>query len=146
MPFNPEGGDWQTTHAGRPYSHKFGYGTLTARTLIDAAQRYVNVNPQTHIDIPFVSLTMPIPNTVPSTVKVSFQVTKDMVESAHFYRLEHITVTVDIQCERRGDIYVSLISPHKVESNLIQGRSGDFGVDISRWTMSTVAHWYPPHS
>ena len=49
---NEDDPDWEQTAAGRPYSYKYGYGSLSGVDFVHAAQTWELVNPQTWIDLP----------------------------------------------------------------------------------------------
>lgn len=65
-----------------------------------------------------------------------------MAKGVGLSRLEHITVGVDIQHERRGDLEILLESPHNVTSQLAARRRFDTSTDgFGNWTFMTVKHW-----
>ena len=69
-------------------------------------------------------------------------VTQDSLAQNNFEKLEHITVTVWITHDRRGDVEVELVSPHGVKSVLAAKRAGDAAnTGYPGWTFSTVKHW-----
>ena len=53
---NPDDPDWETTAAGRPYSYKYGYGSLNGIEFVKAAQTWQSVKPQIWIDLPTIQL------------------------------------------------------------------------------------------
>ncbi|KAJ3037293.1 pheromone processing endoprotease [Rhizophlyctis rosea] len=138
---NPTDSSWALTAAGRPYSHKFGYGKLDAWAIVEAAKTYTKVAPQTNFTSSVVTVNKDIPNDdegVTSHVLVS----ESDLKGAGLGRLEHVTVTVDITHQRRGDVVVKLTSPGNVESRLAMGRAYDAdGNGFRNWTFMSVAHW-----
>jgi kexin len=73
---------------------------------------------------------------------MAFEVTADMLKDANFERVEHITLTMNVEHHRRGDLLVQLHSPSGMVSHLSTARRDDeapYGyVD---WTFMSVAHW-----
>ncbi|EJF66179.1 peptidase S8/S53 domain-containing protein [Dichomitus squalens] len=149
---NPDDPDWEQTAAGRPYSYKYGYGSLSGVDFVKAAQTWKLVNPQTWIDLPAVQInngTMdanwtttggsPIPE---DGVESKITVTKELLEDHNFAGLEHVTVKVWITHTRRGDVEVELVSPNGVRSVLAARRYGDnANTGYPGWTFMTVKHW-----
>ena len=65
-----------------------------------------------------------------------------MLKEANLARLEHVTVTMNVEHTRRGDLSVDLISPEKFVSHIATARKHDEhegGYDD--WTFMSVAHW-----
>ncbi|KAF9973405.1 pheromone processing endoprotease [Actinomortierella ambigua] len=149
QPVSIDDEDWKPTAAGRLFNHKFGYGRLDAYALVEAAKSFQNLGPQVSIESPVVVVQKAIPQDVRgvlSTFEVkSTNLAPEEPETSTAIRLgklEHITVTVNIAHERRGDVEVTLISPLGIESHLgvprLLDRSKDGFVD---WTFMTVKHW-----
>ena len=134
--------EWQTTAIGKKFSHVFGYGKLDAWRLVDAARNWQNVKPQAWLFSPWIHVNQDIPqgNT---GLKVDFEVTEDMMKKANLARLEHVTVSMNAQHSRRGDMSVDLVSPSDVVSHIATSRRNDNSkAGYSNWTFMTVAHWY----
>ena len=152
MKVNPDDPDWETTAAGRPYSYKYGYGSLNGLAFVTAAQNWKTVKPQTWIDLPVVQInngtmdsfgktsggeTIP-----PDSIESRITVTQDMLDKHNFESLEHITVKVWITHTRRGDVEVELVSPNGVRSVLAARRNSDGASSgFPGWTFMTVKHW-----
>ncbi|KAK6093622.1 pheromone processing endoprotease [Batrachochytrium dendrobatidis] len=142
IPVNLQDSDWLNTAAGRLYNHKYGYGTIDAYTIVEAAKHFVNLNPQVNLSTPYQQVNMVIPPYNPMGARNTINITALMVQEARLLRLEHITVTVDIKHSRRGDITIHLESPMNIRSRLIEGRAFDDNADgFKNWTMMTVMHW-----
>ncbi|KAI9065403.1 hypothetical protein FKP32DRAFT_1647634 [Trametes sanguinea] len=149
---NPDDPDWELTAAGRPYSYKYGYGSLNGYEFIKAAQDWQPVKPQAWIDLPVVQLnngTMdsfenasggePIP---PDGIESKLTITQEMLDQHNFEKLEHITVKVWITHTRRGDVEVELVSPNGIRSVLAARRNSDNAKSgYPGWTFMTVKHW-----
>lgn len=136
-----EESDWQTTSIGKKFSHQFGYGKLDAYALVDAAKGFQSVKPQAWYDSPWQHIRHDIPE---GDVGLShtFVVSKAALEEANFKRVEHITVTMNIDHTRRGDLAVELRSPNGISSHLSTARKHDnFPGGYEDWTFMSVAHW-----
>ncbi|KAI1042974.1 hypothetical protein LB505_009789 [Fusarium chuoi] len=65
-----------------------------------------------------------------------------MLKGSNLARVEHITVTMNVEHTRRGDLSVDLISPDNVVSHLAVARRGDAKEEgYIDWTFMSVAHW-----
>jgi kexin len=141
VPFD-QPSDWtQTPGTGRTFSHQFGYGKLDAWAIVEAAKTWKLVKPQAWFWSPWMHVKKPIPQGDKGLASV-FEVTEKMLKDANFERLEHITLTMNIEHQRRGDLSVELVSPQGMISHLSTARRDDeapFGyVD---WTFMSVAHF-----
>lgn len=145
VPISTDDDDWKKLPSGRLYNHKFGYGKLDAYAIVEAAKTFKLVNKQTHIELPVATSKQPIPDSSGGkkvALQTSIQVTEKMVKDAGLMRLEHVTATVNIEHQRRGDIVITLQSPNKVESELATLRPSDSSPDGFRnWKFMSVKHW-----
>ncbi|KAI7849032.1 peptidase S8/S53 domain-containing protein [Circinella umbellata] len=150
IPISTDDEDWKELPSGRLYNHKYGYGKLDAHTIVEAAKTFELVNKQTRLELPVVDPEhekIPIPDSSKDEKKKhalesKVQVTDEMVKGAGLLRLEHITATVNIEHERRGDIVINLQSPNNVISELATMRPADKSSDgIVDWKFMTVKHW-----
>ncbi|KAK1020525.1 pheromone processing endoprotease, partial [Friedmanniomyces endolithicus] len=65
-----------------------------------------------------------------------------MLRKANLERLEHVTVTMNIQHTRRGDLSVELRSPSGMVSHIAtHRRNDDASAGYVDWTFMSVAHW-----
>ncbi|ORY32479.1 hypothetical protein BCR33DRAFT_856554 [Rhizoclosmatium globosum] len=127
---NPKDSSWQKTDAGRWYSHDFGYGKLDAGRILDLA--HGGKIPHGGGD---------------KSVSLVWNVTPDVLANARFGDLEHVTVTVNIDHQRRGDVNVDLISPHGVVSHLAVTRRADADSSgFKNWTFMSVMDLENPGS
>lgn len=141
VPVNLDSGDWQDTTIGKKFSHTYGYGKLDSYAIVEAAKTWKNVKPQAWFYSPWIHVNQAIPQG-DKGVAVSFEVTEDMLKEANLQRLEHITVTMNVEHGRRGDLSVDLISPNKIVSHLSVTRKYDDSADgYDDWTFMSVAHW-----
>ncbi|KAI1115739.1 peptidase S8/S53 domain-containing protein [Nemania sp. NC0429] len=141
VPVDPDTGDWQRTTIGKQYSHTFGYGKVDSYALVETAKTWKNVKPQAWLFSPWLHVKQNIPQGNQG-LSVSFEVTKKMLEDANFARVEHVTITMNVEHTNRGDLSVDLISPDKVISHIAATRKldeSDKGYDD--WTFMSVVHW-----
>lgn len=141
VPVNEEDGHYQTNALGRKYSHKYGYGKIDAYQMVHFAETWKNVNPQTWYYADKVTVnekTNSASNVLTSIVKI----TKDDLAYAKLKRVEHVTVTVNIELTVRGAIGARLKSPFGVVSDLATFRPSDMSTHaLKDWTFMSVAHW-----
>lgn len=141
LPIDLETGEWQTTSIGKKFSHTFGYGKIDSWATVEAAKTFQNVKPQAWYYSPWIHVNQAIPQG-DQGLAVSFEVTADMLTAANLERLEHVTVTMNIDHGRRGDLSVDLISPDKVISHLSVTRRLDTAAEgYEDWTFMSVVHW-----
>ncbi|KAI7897501.1 peptidase S8/S53 domain-containing protein [Cokeromyces recurvatus] len=146
IPINTGDDDWKKLPSGRLYNHKFGYGKLDAYKLIEAAKVFELVNKQTWLELPSPLKKRAIPDSTGlktrKALRSTILVTEEMIKAAGLLRLEHITATVNIEHQRRGNIVINLISPNNVESELATRRSLDLNKNgIKNWKFMSVKHW-----
>ncbi|KAI9350755.1 peptidase S8/S53 domain-containing protein [Obelidium mucronatum] len=144
VPINKGDPSWLKTQAGRPYSHDFGYGKLDAYRILEIAKTWTTVPPHVSFQTPLLSptTTSAIPQEKGKDVRVSHTVTKENLKLAKFGKLEHVTVTVNIEHAKRGDVNVDLVSPAGVVSRLAVTRYSDTDQGgFKNWTFMSVAHW-----
>ncbi|KMU89515.1 KEX1 protease [Coccidioides immitis H538.4] len=141
IPVNLEEPGWQTTAIGKKFSHDFGYGKVDAYSLVQLAKNWELVKPQAWLHSPWLKVHHDIPQGSKGLAS-SFEITEELLKKNNLERVEHVTVTMNVNHTRRGDLSVELKSPSGVISYLSTTRSGDFEkkgyVD---WTFMSVAHW-----
>ncbi|ODV89953.1 hypothetical protein CANCADRAFT_17972, partial [Tortispora caseinolytica NRRL Y-17796] len=140
---NPDA-KWQKTAAGRLFSHRYGYGKMDASRMIEIANAWKLVGPQTSL----VRMSEKVNLDIPATVELNdaltsvITITEEDVKAASLARLEHVNVFVDIEHAVRGDVSVYLVSPENVISEIAPFRKRDNSPDGMRnWTFMSVAHW-----
>ncbi|KAL6715845.1 pheromone processing endoprotease [Lecanora helva] len=143
VPVN-EDEDWDTTFIGRKFSHAYGYGKLDAYAVVEKAKSIELLKPQAWFNSPWMHVNHPIPQGVEGLLS-SFEVTEDLLKKANLERLEHVTVTMNINHTRRGDLSVELRSPTNLVSHLSVARKfDDANEGYVDWTFMSVAHWGEP--
>ena len=132
---------WDTTSIGRKYSHTYGYGKLDAYAIVEKAKTIELLKPQAWFNSPWLHVKHPIPQGVEGLLS-TFEVTKEALEKANLERVEHVTVTMNVNHTRRGDLSVELRSPTKMVSHLsVTRRLDDAAFGYVDWTFMSVAHW-----
>ncbi|KAI9894675.1 MAG: pheromone processing endoprotease [Vezdaea aestivalis] len=140
-PFNLEDSEWHDTTIGKKYSHKFGYGRLDSWALVEAAKTFQSVKPQAWYKSPWMHVKQDIPQG-DQGLATHFEITKETLLRANFARVEHVTVTMNVKHERRGDLSVELKSPNGIISHLSARRPRDKATTgYEDWTFMSVVHW-----
>ncbi|KAG9068668.1 pheromone processing endoprotease [Linnemannia hyalina] len=143
IPVSVDDPDWTKTAAGRMFNHKFGYGSLDAYALVEAAKTFQSLGPQTSFHPAAIPVGRKIPQNAKGVISVLKVSQEDLLaEGVRLGTLEHITVTVNIEHERRGDVEVVLTSPNGIESRLgVRRRYDAATTGFPNWTFMTVKHW-----
>jgi kexin len=145
VPFNTDNPEWEKTFSGKLYNHNVGYGRLDTAAMIDNARNFTTLGAQVTHDSgrlftgPNVLLAIPEGET---GIVLEYSFKPETARKLEFLRLEHITVTVTIHHQFRGDIEITLISPHNVSSVLATARPFDSSTQgLHDWRFMTVKHW-----
>lgn len=142
LPIEGDEANQQDTAIGKKFSHTFGYGKIDSWALVEKAKDWELVKPQAWFFSPWIHVKKSIPEGRDG-LSVTFKVTKDMIKDANIARLEHVTVTMNVKHQRRGDLSVDLISPENVVSHLAACRDMDSKEEgFVDWTFMSVVHWY----
>ncbi|KAF8599032.1 hypothetical protein BDV93DRAFT_609480 [Ceratobasidium sp. AG-I] len=154
LQINPTDPDWERTAVGRPYSYKYGYGSIDAWVYVQAAKTWELVKPQAFLELkPTLLGGADISRTfwgemkggvlIPEGgIKSEVEVTADMLRERNFEKLEHITIKVWITHGRRGDVEVELVSPKGIKSILAAKRRYDQDdKGFPGWRFMTLKHW-----
>ncbi|KAL1953797.1 hypothetical protein VTO42DRAFT_2258 [Malbranchea cinnamomea] len=141
VPIHEDNGSWQQTAVGKPFSHDFGFGKVDAYAVVQLAKEWELVKPQAWLHSPWMLVHKPVPQGDMGLAS-SFEVTEEMLKKNNLEIVEHVTVTMNANHTRRGDLSVELRSPAGVVSYLSVPRKADVDnhgyVD---WTFMSVAHW-----
>ncbi|KIW23027.1 uncharacterized protein PV07_11259 [Cladophialophora immunda] len=141
IPIHEDDGSWQNTTIGKRFSHVYGYGKVDAYRFVEAAKTWETVKPQAWFHSPWLSVQHKIPEGEQG-LAASFEVTEEMLKKANLERLEHVTVTMNVDHTRRGDLSADLISPSGLVSQLATTRGPDGAAEgYDDWTFMSVVHW-----
>lgn len=142
VPVSETDGSWQTLSSGRKFSHDWGFGKVDSYSLVQKARTWELVKPQAWFTSPWLRVHHNIPQGNQGLIS-RFTVTEEQLKKSNFERLEHVTVTMNIDHSRRGDLSVELRSPSGIVSHLSVARRHDKEpVGYVDWTFMSVAHWY----
>ncbi|PYH89385.1 kexin precursor kexB [Aspergillus ellipticus CBS 707.79] len=141
VPVHEDDGSWQATKNGRKFSHDWGFGKVDTYTLVQKAKTWDLVKPQAWFNSPWLRVHHDIPQGDQGLAS-TYEVTQDMMKEANLERLEHVTVTMNVNHTRRGDLSVELRSPEGLVSHLSTSRRPDnHNSGYEDWTFMSVAHW-----
>lgn len=141
VPIEAEGDEVQMTPIGKKFSHQFGYGVVDTYALVQKAKTWELVKPQAWYTSPWLRVQKQIPEGDQGLASY-FDITSDMLKEANFESLEHITVTMNVNHTRRGDLSVELRGPQGIVSHLSVPRQDDEAQSgYEDWTFMSVAHW-----
>lgn len=141
VPINEDTDEWQETSIGKKFSHTFGYGKIDAYAMVKAAETWQKVKPQAWYYSPWIHVNQDIPQGKDG-LSAEHEVTQDVLTEANLARVEHVTVTMNVNHTQRGDLSVDLISPDGIVSHIATARKNDHTKSgYEDWTFMTVAHW-----
>jgi subtilisin family serine protease len=134
---NPTDTDWKTPIApdNINHNHKFGAGLIDATAAVSMALNWVNLSAQLKRSIPQTGLNVAIPNKNTTGITREFVITPQ-----NNLRVEHVTVTVNINHSARGNLKITLTSPNGTVSRLAEVHS-DTNDNYANWTFMTVRNW-----
>ncbi|CRL21156.1 Peptidase S8/S53, subtilisin/kexin/sedolisin [Penicillium camemberti] len=141
IPVSEDDGSWQVLPSGRKFSHDWGFGKVDTYTMVQLAKTWDLVKPQAWLHSPWLRVHQDIPQGNQGLLS-RYTVTADQLQQANVAKLEHVTVTMNVNHTRRGDISVELRSPGGIVSYLSVAREKDnMPVGYEDWTFMSVAHW-----
>lgn len=141
VPVHEDDGSWQETKNGRKFSHDWGFGKLDTYSLVQRAKTWELVKPQAWYHSPWLRVQHEVPQG-DKGLAAFWEVNEKMMKDANIERLEHVTVTMNVNHTRRGDLSVELRSPEGITSHLSVARPNDNAeLGYIDWTFMTVAHW-----
>ena len=129
------------TPMGREFSHQFGYGVVDTYSFVQKAKTWDLVKPQAWYTTPWLRVEKEVPQGDQGLASY-FEVTSDLLKTANLEQVEHVTVTMNVNHTRRGDLSVELRGPQGIVSHLSVPREKDAApVGYEDWTFMSVAHW-----
>ena len=134
---NPSDTDWKTpiAPANINHNHKFGAGLVDAAAAVSLATGWTNLSAQLKRTVAQTGLSVAIPNANTTGI------TRELVVPAQDnIRVEHVTVTVNINHTARGNLKITLTSPSGTVSRLAEVHA-DSGDNFANWTFMTVRNW-----
>jgi furin len=140
-PFNLKNNDWQKNGVGKYFSHNFGFGLMNAGKMVDLALKWSLVERQIKCESYFLRIDdiFGIKIIKKKSLNV-FQLTVNQICSLNY--LEHVVSVITIESGVRGKLKISLISPSKTKSNLLEFRERDSSQSgFKSWSFMTVHYW-----
>ena len=134
---NPTDTDWKVpvAPANINHNHKFGAGLIDATAAVNLAQGWTNLPAQIVRTNSQTGLSVAIPNQNPTGITREF-----VIAATNNIRVEHVTVTVNINHTARGNLRITLTSPSGTVSRLAEVRS-DSNDNYANWKFMTVRNW-----
>ena len=134
---NPTDTDWKTPVApdNINHNHKFGAGLVDATAAVNLAKNWTNLGARLKRSVAQTGLSVAIPNNNPAGITREF-----VVSAQDNLRVEHVTMTVNINHTARGNLKITLTSPSGAVSRLAEVRS-DSNDNYANWTFMTVRNW-----
>jgi kexin len=134
--------DWELNKAiGKEFSHQYGYGKADAYAMVEMAKTWKSVKPQAWLFSPWQHVRHAIPQGDQGLAS-KYTVTKDMMKENNLERIEHVTVIMNVEHMRRGDLSVELRSPTGMVSHIATHRRKDNAhTGYVDWEFMSVAHW-----
>jgi kexin len=141
VPVHTSDGSWQDTAGGRLFSHDWGYGKVDAYALVQKARSWERVKPQAWLHSAWQEVDRDIVEGHQGQSSY-YEVSSEMLRAANLAQLEQVTVTINVNHTRRGDLSVELVSPSGVVSYLSTPRMPDqHRTGYTDWEFMSVAHW-----
>jgi subtilisin family serine protease len=129
--------DWSSNSRGFRHHHKYGFGLIQSRTLVELARTWTNVPEQKGYGSGLLRAQLAIPNDA-SIICVSHTFSGSGITF-----VEHVLVRISLKHPRRGQLRIRLKSPENVVS-LLADVHGDTNADYPRpngWLFTSVRHF-----
>lgn len=133
---DPTDPDWITNGAGFHFNHKFGAGMVNAQAAVNLAGTWANLGTHQNVSSAQTGLSVTIPDNNATGITRTFSIASNL-------RVEHVTLTLNVNHAYRGDLNITLTSPSGTVSRLAE-KNRDDGINISNWAFSTVRSWGEP--
>ena len=126
--------DWATNSAGFHFNHKYGAGLVDAAAAVELASHWQSLGHRERATRDWSSAALNIPDNQSNGVTLTLPV------SAQDFRVEHVTLHVQLTHDDWGDLQIILRSPSGMSSVLAEPHSPSFGSGMD-WTFLSVRHW-----
>ena len=133
--------NWGMNGVGRQFSHEFGFGLMNAGRLVELATRWVNIGEQIICNVNiFSNERIEIGDGEAKEIDVTVELFKTCNKQINY--LEHVISSIGIESDIRGSLYISLESPSKTVSNLLDYRPFDQSKSgFQNWPFMSVHYW-----
>ncbi|GMM36663.1 kexin [Saccharomycopsis crataegensis] len=139
---NEDDGEWQDCAVGKRYSHKYGFGKIDAYKMVELAKTWTNVKPQAWHYSQRKKSSLKVIGGGDAAFNDTISIDAKDTQNSNLEKLEHVTVTVDIDTTSRSSFSANLISPSGRKSRLAIARQLDTSSEgFKNWTFMSVAHW-----
>ncbi|MEQ1748962.1 MAG: S8 family serine peptidase, partial [Prosthecobacter sp.] len=125
---------WVNNSVGWHFNDRYGAGLVNVQAAVTLAASWTNLQPQQSSTSAQTGLSVPIPDNNSTGITRTFDL------SAASLRVERVTVTVNINHAKRGELAMTLTSPGGMQSSLAE-QHGDMAANYANWTFSTVRSW-----
>lgn len=127
--------DWTINGAGYDVNHNYGFGSLDAAALCQAAATWQNVDAGISDTLALTTLNQAIPDNVAGqNVSTDITVVKDI-------KIEHVELVVEFTHTYAGDLEFVLIAPNGATSTLAETRNVGQALSNYQHTFMTVRNW-----
>ncbi|KAJ7358833.1 hypothetical protein OS493_020668 [Desmophyllum pertusum] len=126
-------GEWMINKAGLAVSKAYGFGLMDAGMMVHLAKHWKRVPEQRKCQLKGQDDNREIP----SEFSVTFS-------SCEIKFLEHVQVMVNLDFNRRGDLYLEVEAPSGTKSPLTHQRRHDNFTpytNLTNWVIATLFHW-----
>lgn len=144
---------WQTNAVGRRYSHKFGFGMMSAEAMVKHAEVWRTVPKQQICETRYYEAKAEIPRFKDKYVETSIfssACTNSTLDASNVIGeqgnainyLEHVQAKITLKFRPRGSLKITLISPSGTKSDLLLPRMRDTIDDsFNNWPFLSVHFW-----
>lgn len=142
VPINTRDPTWIRNDVGLMYSYKFGFGKIDATAFVQYAIKMKKLDRR-----PPGVRSLPRKIVLKESHQFSDETTIDenlfkMAKLGDIYRLEHVTVMMNIECPLRGELKIYIQSPCGTRILLASRRPlDDSSEGLKDWTMMTPGFW-----
>lgn len=140
---DPYNESWQDSAIpNRKYSPTYGWGKIDAEKMVNMAKdNWKLLKPQSWYYTPYQVVGKKLSSET-GELEDTFVISSEILKKANLETIEQLTVTVNIESDKRGDVEIDLVSPNGIVSKLANSRPRDnANTGFRNWTFSTVAHW-----
>lgn len=124
---------WIINNAGFTFHHDYGSGLVNAADAVELALEWRNLPTQDSVTAAETA-SINIPDNNPAGIRRTFNF------SGSDLRVEHVVVTTTIEHPYRGDLAITLISPHGTSSRLAEPHA-DPNPDYDDFSFTSTFHW-----
>ncbi|MFT6239302.1 MAG: subtilisin family serine protease [Akkermansiaceae bacterium] len=125
---------WSDNSAGFHFHHGYGAGMIDAAAAVTLAKTWTNLGPRTSRQAAGPTINRAIPDDSSAGITHTFTVTGNEL------RVEHVTLTIDIEHPYRGDLAITLTSPDGTISRLAEEHDDD-SADYENFPLLSVRQW-----